>query len=286
MSRKRSAILLITCPDRQGLVAVVTKFLSEHNGNILDLDQHVDMEENVFFARIEWDLAGFSIREEEIGARFGAVAKRYGMTWELHFSNRVIRMAVFVSRASHCLHDILSHYEAGDWSVKIPLIISNHSGLEPVARRHGIGFHHFPVTKQTRREQEDQIMDLLERERIGLVVLARYMQILTPEFVARFPNRIINIHHSFLPSFTGSRPYHRAYSRGVKNIGATAHYVTAELDGGPIIEQDVIRVSHRNSVGDFIRKGKELEKIVLSRAIWFHLQREIIVYDNKTMVFD
>ncbi len=286
MSRKRSAILLISCPDRQGIVAAVTRFLSDHHGNILDLDQHVDMEENVFFARIEWALEGFAIPREEIAGRFGELASRFGMDWKLHFSDREIRMALLVSRAAHCLYDILSHYEAGDWPVEIPLIVGNHPDLEPVARKHGITWHHLPVTKNSRREQENRLGDLLEGAKIELVCLARYMRILSPEFVARFPNRIINIHHSFLPSFTGSRPYHRAYSRGVKNIGATAHYVTAELDGGPIIEQDVIRVTHRDSVGDFIRKGKELEKIVFSRAIWFHLQRKIIVYGNKTMVFD
>jgi formyltetrahydrofolate deformylase len=286
LARKTSAILLISCPDRPGLVAAITQFLSEHDGNILDLDQHVDMEENVFFARIEWDLARFTIPRDQIWERFDVLAQRFRMTWELHFSDKRTRMAVLVSRAAHCLYEILAHHEAGDWAVEIPLVISNHAHLESVVKKHGIDYYHLPVTKETRKEQESKVAELLEKEGIELVALARYMQILTPEFVDRFPNRLINIHHSFLPSFTGPRPYHRAYSRGVKNIGATAHYVTAELDGGPIVEQDVIRVSHRDSVEEFIRKGKGLEKSVLSRAIWFHLQRKVIVYGNKTMVFE
>ena len=286
MTRKTSAILLISCPDRPGLVSAITHFLSEHDGNILDLDQHVDMEENVFFARIEWDLDRFLIPRDQIRERFDVLAKRFRMTWELHFSDQRTRMAVLVSKAAHCLYEILAHYEAGDWPVEIPLVISNHAHLESVVKKHGIDYYHLPVTKGTRKEQESKVAELLDQEGIELVALARYMQILTPEFVARFSNRLINIHHSFLPSFTGPRPYHRAYSRGVKNIGATAHYVTAELDGGPIVEQDVIRVSHRDSVEEFIRKGKGLEKSVLSRAIWFHLQRKVIVYGNKTMVFE
>ena len=243
------------------------------------------MEENVFFARIEWDLKGFSIPRGEIAGRFAELAGNYNMTWNLHFSDQRIRMAIFVSRAAHCLYEILAHYEAGDWQVEIPFIVSNHPDMEGVARKHGIVYHHLPVTKNTRREQEGRIVELLKGERIELVALARYMQILSPEFVAQFSNQIINIHHSFLPSFTGPRPYHQAYSRGVKNIGATSHYVTAELDEGPIIEQDVARVSHQDSVKDLVRKGRDLERNVLSRAVRWHLEDRVLVYGNKPVVF-
>jgi len=280
-----SAILLISCPDRQGLVAAVTDFIARHNGNILHLDQHVDANENVFFMRVEWDLSSFTIAPAHIASQFGAIADRFGMTFQLHFSDQTPRMAVFVSKEAHCLYDILYRYQAGEWRVEIPVIISNHPDLGTVAEKFGIEYRVFPVNKDNKAEQEAAQLELLREYRIDFVVLARYMQILTEGFVTHYPNRIINIHHSFLPAFAGAKPYHRAHGRGVKIIGASSHYVTAELDAGPIIEQDVARINHRDSVDDLIRKGKDVEKLVLSRAIRFHLQRQVLVYNNKTVIF-
>lgn len=280
-----SAILLISCPDRQGLVAAVTDFIARHNGNILHLDQHVDADENVFFMRVEWDLSSFTIAPAHIASQFGAIADRFGMTFQLHFSDQTPRMAVFVSKEAHCLYDILYRYQAGEWRVEIPVIISNHPDLGTVAEKFGIEYRVFPVNKDNKAEQETKQLELLHEYRIDFVVLARYMQILTEDFVTHYPNRIINIHHSFLPAFAGAKPYHRAHGRGVKIIGASSHYVTAELDAGPIIEQDVARINHRDSIDDLIRKGKDVEKLVLSRAIRFHLQRQVLVYNNKTVIF-
>jgi len=280
-----SAILLISCPDRQGLVAAVTDFIARHNGNILHLDQHVDADENVFFMRVEWDLSSFTIAPAHIASQFGAIADRFGMTFQLHFSDQTPRMAVFVSKEAHCLYDILYRYQAGEWRVEIPVIVSNHPDLGTVAEKFGIEYRVFPVNKDNKAEQETKQLELLREYRIDFVVLARYMQILTEDFVTHYPNRIINIHHSFLPAFAGAKPYHRAHGRGVKIIGASSHYVTAELDAGPIIEQDVARINHRDSIDDLIRKGKDVEKLVLSRAIRFHLQRQVLVYNNKTVIF-
>lgn len=280
-----SAILLISCPDRQGLVAAVTDFIARHNGNILHLDQHVDADENVFFMRVEWDLRSFTIAPAHIASQFGAIADRFGMTFQLHFSDQTPRMAVFVSKEAHCLYDILYRYQAGEWRVEIPVIISNHPDLGTVAEKFGIEYRVFPVNKDNKAEQEAAQLELLREYRIDFVVLARYMQILTEDFVTHYPNRIINIHHSFLPAFAGAKPYHRAHGRGVKIIGASSHYVTAELDAGPIIDQDVARINHRDSIDDLIRKGKDVEKLVLSRAIRFHLQRQVLVYNNKTVIF-
>ncbi|HKV40718.1 MAG TPA: formyltetrahydrofolate deformylase [Blastocatellia bacterium] len=282
----RSAILLIHCPDRKGLVAAVSDFVYKNEGNILHLDQHVDAEKQVFFMRVEWDLQNFSIAAHDIGDRFGAgIAERLDMQWKLYFSDETPRMAIFVSRLSHCLYDVLSRVQSGEWRVQVPVIVSNHSELEPIARRFGIDYHVFPITEANKQEQEHLQIELLNKYAVDLIVLARYMQILSDEFVTQFPNRIINIHHSFLPAFPGAKPYHSAYSRGVKIIGATSHYVTPELDAGPIIEQDVVRVSHKDSVDDLIRKGRDLEKVVLSRAIWHHLERKILAYDNRTVLF-
>lgn len=281
-----SATLLIHCRDRKGIVASVTDFISRNNGNILYLDQHVDAEKQRFFMRVEWDLADFLITKKRIGEHFRTlIAEKFGMRWRLHFSDEIPRMAIFVSRLPHCLYDILSRCQAGEWRVEVPLIISNHPDLEPVAKNFGIDYRLFPITKENKREQEEKQLALLKKLRIDFVVLARYMQILTDEFVSSYQNRIINIHHAFLPAFPGARPYHSAYDRGVKIIGATSHYVTSELDAGPIIEQDVARVSHSDSVEDLIRKGRDLEKVVLSRAIWHHLQRKILVYENRTVIF-
>jgi len=282
----RSAILLIHCPDRQGIVAAVTEFLFRHRGNILHLDQHVDTEKQVFFMRVEWDLSRFTLEPGEIAARFArTIGRRFRMTFRLHFSDEVTRMAVFVSRLPHCLYDVLARCQSGEWRAEVPVIIGNHPELASVARRFGIEFHLFPITKGNRRAQERRQIALLDRLRIDLVVLARYMQVLSRSFVARYPSRIINIHHSFLPAFPGARPYHSAYERGVKIIGATSHYVTSDLDAGPIIEQDVVRVSHKDGVPDLVRKGRDLEQLVLSRAVWAHLERKILAYDNRTVVF-
>ncbi len=281
------AILLIHCPDQKGIISAVTNFLSDHNGNILDLDEHVDSEHNVFFMRVEWDLTGFAIPTDEISDRIGnQLGDRYQMKWALHLGDKVPRMAVFVSQLSHCLYDILSRYQAGEWKVEIPLIVSNHQKLQDVASRFNVDFQFFPVDQSNKTEQEKTQLELLKDARIDFVVLARYMQILSQDFVNQFPNKIINIHHSFLPAFPGARPYHSAYEKGVKVIGASSHYVTADLDSGPIIEQDVVRVSHKDSVQALVRKGRDLEKIVLSRAIWSHLQRKVLVFNNRTVIFD
>lgn len=281
-----SAILLIQCPDQQGIVFAVTGWISRNLGNILYLEQHVDHLDGSFFMRAEWDLRGFRIPEAEIAETFSAeIAIPFRMCWGIHFSHRRPRMALFASRLSHCLYDLLSRCTSAEWAVDVPLIISNHGQLESVARRFDIPFHHLPVSAATRRPVEAAQLELLAGARVDFVVLARYMQILSPEFIARYPMRIINIHHSFLPAFPGARPYHSASERGVKIIGATSHYVTAELDSGPIIEQDVVKVSHLDSVDDFVRKGRDLEKIVLARAVRNHFMRKVLVHNNRTVVF-
>ena len=284
---KNTAILLIHCPDRQGILATVTEFLNKNHGNIIYLDQHVDHQEGIFYMRVEWELNGFAIPLEKIGEYFETlIAKPLLMNWRLYFTDDIPRMALFVSTMPHCLFDILGRYTAGEWDVEIPLIISNHETLKPVAERFGIDFYYFTVTKENKAEQEKLEIDLMQKYNIDFVVLARYMQILSPEFIERFPNKIINIHHSFLPAFAGAKPYHAAHERGVKIIGATSHYVTSDLDAGPIIEQDVTRCSHVDTVEKLIRKGRDLEKIVLSQAVYKHLQRKILVYKNRTVVFN
>ncbi|MDX9835672.1 MAG: formyltetrahydrofolate deformylase [Desulfobulbus sp.] len=281
-----SAILLIHCPDNKGIVATVSEFIYRNNGNITALAQHVDQDQQVFFMRIEWELGAFSIPDEKIGEYFDTlIAKKYDMKWQLHFSSEVQRMALFVSRQPHCLYDLLARWKSGELEVAIPLIISNHANLRPVAEQFGVDFHHFAITSDNKGEQEKAQLELLAKHRVEFIVLARYMQILSPEFISRYQNRIINIHHSFLPAFPGARPYHSAFERGVKIIGATSHYVTEELDAGPIIAQNVIRVSHADAVADLMRKGRDLEKVVLSQAVWHHLQRQILVYRNRTVVF-
>lgn len=283
---KNSAVLLIHCPDRKGLVAAITRFLADHNGNILEIDQHVDRERKIFFMRVEWTMEKFDIPAGEINQEFERkIARPFQMKWQLFFSRETPRMAVFVSRYSHCLHDILARYDSGDWNVEIPLIVSNHEDLQPVAEKYGIDFHKFSITADTKKEVETKQQALLKEYDIEFLVLARYMQVLTPKFVNEWPARIINIHHSFLPAFPGAKPYHSAYHRGVKVIGATSHYVTSDLDQGPIIEQDVIHVDHSHSIEDLVRKGRDLEKIVLARAIWQHLQRRTLVFENRTIVF-
>lgn len=285
LSPALAATLLISCPDRKGLVAAVTDFLSRHNGNILQLDQHVDTQENVFFMRVEWDLANFQIKREDIATRFSAVAAPFEMTWQLHFSDQIPRMAIFVSKEAHCLYDILYRHQSGEWQVEIPVIISNHPDMGDLAAKFGIPYRVVPISKDTKAEAEQAQLALLNEFKPDFVVLARYMQIISENFVSHYPNRIINIHHSFLPAFAGAKPYHRAHGRGVKIIGASSHYVTAELDAGPIIEQDIMRVNHRDSVEDLVRKGKDVEKLVLSRAIRYHLNHQVLVYNNKTVIF-
>lgn len=280
-----SATLLISCPDRKGLVAAVTDFISRYNGNILQLDQHVDAQENVFFMRVEWDLANFQIERENIITRFNEIATSFDMTWQLHFSDQIPRMAIFVSKEAHCLYDILYRHQSGEWKVEIPVIISNHPDMGDLAAKFGIPYRVVPVSKDTKLEAEQAQLAILQEFQADFVALARYMQIISENFVSHYPNRIINIHHSFLPAFAGAKPYHRAHGRGVKIIGASSHYVTAELDAGPIIEQDIMRVNHRDSVEDLVRKGKDVEKLVLSRAIRYHLNHQVLVYNNKTVIF-
>lgn len=282
-----TAILLMHCPDQKGLVAAVTDFLHRNNGNIISLDQHVDREAGRFFMRVEWELADFSIPEEKIDDFFGTlVGKRYNMEWQLHFTQRKPRVAIFVSKMSHCLYDILQRYMSSEWSVEIPVILSNHDNLKYIADRFDIPFEVFSITKETKVEQERAEIQLLKDLGVDFIILARYMQILSDDFVSEFPNRIINIHHSFLPAFKGARPYHSAFERGVKVIGATSHFVTADLDEGPIIAQDVMRVSHKDSVRDMVRKGKDLEKVVLSQAIWLAIQHKVLPYRNRTIIFE
>lgn len=281
-----TATLLLSCPDRRGLVAGVSDFIYRNNGNILHADQHIDSEKSIFFQRVEWELNGFGIPRERIGEEFRPLAERFGMMWDLRFSDSVARIAIFVSKYEHCLHDLLSRQRMGEFKAGIPLVISNHPDLQPIAETFGAAFHCIPMSVDTREPSERRIEEILQECRIDLIVLARYMRILSGDFVEHYPNRIINIHHSFLPAFAGSRPYHQAFERGVKIVGATAHYVTAQLDEGPIIEQGVARVSHRDSVQDLIRKGRDLEKLVLARAVSLHLANRVLTYENKTVVFD
>ena len=279
-----TATLLISCPDRKGLVAKIANFIYSNGGNIIHADQHTDFSAGLFLNRVEWQLDGFNLPRDVISPAFEAIAKPLEAKWEIHFSDTVPRLAIWVSKQDHCLLDLLWRQQAKEIPAEIPLIISNHTQLKYIADQFGIDFHHIPITKETKAEQEAKQLELLEKYQINLVILAKYMQILTPEFVSKF-SQIINIHHSFLPAFPGANPYQRAYSRGVKIIGATAHYVTADLDEGPIIEQDVVRVSHRDDVSDLIRKGKDLERLVLARAVRLHLQNRVLEYDNRTVVF-
>ncbi len=286
-NEQTTAILLIYCPDRKGILATVTDFIDINGGNIIYLDQHVDREAGIFFMRVEWELNGFAIPKERISEYFETLyAKKYEMHFRLYFSDYKPKMAIFVSRMSHCLYDLLARYTAGEWRVEIPLIISNHEDMRGVAQRFDIPFHHVPITPENKAGQEARTLELLAENEVDFIVLARYMQILSERIIERYPNRIINIHHSFLPAFVGAKPYHAAHERGVKLIGATSHYVTTELDAGPIIGQDIARISHKNTVQDLIRKGQDLEKIVLSRAVDKHIARKILIYENKTVVFN
>lgn len=280
-----TAILLTSCPDRAGLVREVSCFVNEHQGNIVHLDQHVDQEQKQFFMRVEWELLDASTGAEELVAAFSEIADRHGMGWSLHLSDQRPRLALFVSKEPHCLYDLLSRHASGELPADISLVIGNHDTLRPVAEQFGIPFHRFEITAENKADQEAAEQRLLEENRIHTIVLARYMQILSPEFCDLYDGRVINIHHSFLPAFAGARPYHQAYERGVKVIGATSHYVTSELDEGPIIAQDVTPVSHRQSVQELARIGRDLEKNVLARALLAHCEHRVLIHQGRTVVF-
>ncbi len=283
-----TATLLLSCPDQRGLVARIAHFIFERGGNILDLDEHVDANEGLFFLRVSWDLRDFSLPTDKVLAAFQPLAEEFQAEWmiKLNGVHSRRRLAIGVSKYDHCLQELLWRHGLGEFDADIALIVSNHPELKPLADLHQIPFHVFPVNKDNKEEQEQQEIALLKREKIDTVILARYMQVLSSQFVTAYPNQIINIHHSFLPAFIGGNPYKQAYQRGVKIIGATSHYVTDNLDEGPIIEQDIIRISHKDSLDDLIRKGRDLERLVLARAIRLHLQDRILVYGNKTVVFD
>ncbi len=283
---KNTATLLITCPDTKGIVAAIADFLYQHNANILHADQHQDAENSLFLMRVEWDLKDFSLDEASFAKAFEVIAKTYKMTWELKFSKDKPRMAIMVSQYDHCLADLLHRYKNNELQCDIPLIISNHLDTQKLAEFYGIPFFHIPVEKDKKKEAEENQFALFDKYQVDFIVLARYMQILSEDFVKRYPQRVINIHHSFLPAFIGARPYHRAFERGVKLIGATSHYVTEVLDEGPIIEQDIDRISHRDQVEDLIQKGRDLERIVLSKAVRWHIENRILIYANKTVIFD
>lgn len=283
---EKTATLLVCCPDRKGLVAALAQLLYGHGANILDADQHTDPVAGQFFQRIKFDMSELHTDRRSLETAISEVADRFSMSWRIADGSNRFRTAIFVSKYDHCLYDLLLRQRAGELSTEFAMIISNHEDLRPVAEQFGVPFHHLPITKETKPAQEREALALLKAESVDLVVLARYMQILSDDFLKAYDRKVINIHHSFLPAFMGSKPYHRAFERGVKLIGATAHYATADLDEGPIIEQDVVRCSHRDSVQDLVRKGRDLEKVVLGRAVRWHLDDRILVYDNKTVVFN
>ena len=283
-----TAILLLHCPDKQGIITEITKFITDNNGNIVYLDQYVDSLDGMFFMRLEWELGNFTIPREKLKDYIQTLyAQRYDMTFSLHFSDVKPLMAIFVSKMSHCLYDLLARYKAGEWNVEIPCIISNHEDLRYVAEQFGIPYHVWSINKDhsNKAEVEQAEMELLKKEKVTFIVLARYMQIVSEKLISEYPHHIINIHHSFLPAFIGAKPYHQAWERGVKIIGATSHYVTMELDAGPIIEQDVVRITHKDTPESLVLKGRDLEKIVLSRAVTKHIERKILTYNNKTIIF-
>ncbi|QBJ79026.1 MULTISPECIES: formyltetrahydrofolate deformylase [Aquitalea] len=283
---RQSATLLISAPDKKGLVAALANFLMTYNANIMHADQHQDTSENLFLMRIQWELDGFTLPMDAFAAAFQPIAAEHNMTWKVSLSSRKPRMAIFVSKYEHCLVDLLHRWRIGELNCDIPLVISNHEDCRRLVEFNGIPFHVIPVTRENKAEAEAEQFRLLEEAGADFIVLARYMQVLSGEFVKRYPDRVINIHHSFLPAFDGAKPYHRAFARGVKLIGATSHYVTEDLDEGPIIEQEVTRISHRDDVEDLIQKGRDLEKVVLSRAVRWHVDDRILSYSNKTVVFD
>ena len=281
-----SAVLLISCPDRSGIMAETFSFLARHNGNVLQADNFGDPDENVFLMRVEWDLKDFDIDMRDFSAHFARLAERFQMHWRVALSSYRPRMAILASRQDHCLADLLHRHQIGELACEIPLVISNHPEAQPLAEFYRVEFQHVPMNKENKPEAEGRILELLHLHDVDFIVLARFMQVLSNGFVDRYPNRIINIHHSFLPAFVGAKPYHRAFERGVKLVGATAHYVTEVLDEGPIIEQDTVRVSHRDTLNVLLQKGRDLEKLVLSRAVRWHVENRILLYGNKTTVFD
>ena len=281
-----TAILLLSCPDRKGIVASMSHFIFQNDGNILHAAQHTAQPENILFMRIEWDLEGFAIPRDKIKEAFQPLAERFRMKWDIRFSDETPRIAIFVSRHVHCFYDLLLRHLMGEFRAEIPLVMSNHPDLKPLTEQFGLTFRHYPITSDNKADQEERELEELKKHDIDLVILARYMQILSPAFVRQYPNRIINIHHSFLPAFAGGKPYHQAYERGVKIIGATSHYVTENLDDGPIIAQDVIAISHRDSINDIKMKGKDIERIVLAKAVRLHLADRILVSGSKTVVFE
>ncbi len=283
---KNTAILLISCPDRKGLVASISDFVFRHNGNILHADEHADEGSNLFLMRVEFDPIDFDINLADFAKHFSPIAEKFAMQWRLARSNVRQKMAILVSKYDHCLVDLLYRHKSGELACDIPLVISNHPDNGPIAEFYRIPFFVVPVTKDNKNEGEQKILALLKQHDLDFMVLARYMQILSNQFVNEYPHRIINIHHSFLPAFVGAKPYHQAFTRGVKLIGATSHYVTDVLDDGPIIEQDVVRISHRDSLDDLLQKGRDLEKVVLSRAVRWHIENRVLLYGNKTVVFD
>ncbi|NDV13799.1 formyltetrahydrofolate deformylase [Crenobacter caeni] len=285
-SKPATATLLVSCPDRKGLVAAIANFLMTYNANIMHADQHQDLSEKLFLMRVQWELDGFTLPMESFGAAFAPIAAEHQMQWHVSLSARKPRMAIFVSKYEHCLVDLLHRWRIGELDCEIPLVISNHEDCRRIVEFNGIPFHVLPVNKDNKAEAEAEQWRLMEEAGVDFIVLARYMQVLSERFVERYPNRVINIHHSFLPAFDGAKPYHRAFARGVKLIGATSHYVTEDLDEGPIIEQEVTRISHRDSVEDLVEKGRDLEKVVLSRAVRWHIDNRVLSYSNKTVVFD
>ena len=281
-----TAILLLSCKDRIGLVSRISHFVFERGGNIIDLDEHVDMDEKYFFVRIAWDMKNFSIPPSEVVEAFTPLAKEFNATWRINFTGRNLRVGIFVSKYDHCLREILWRQRMGEFNIDIPLIISNHEDLKSLAEHYNIPYYVFPIKEENKLEQEKKELALLKENKIDTIVLARYMQILTSQIIDKYKNQIINIHHSFLPAFVGSNPYKQAYERGVKIIGATSHYVTKELDEGPIIEQDIIRISHKDTVKDLIRKGRDLERLILAKALYFHSEHRILVHGKKTIIFE
>ncbi len=281
-----TATLLISAPDQRGITASITDFIYQNNGNIEHADQHIDSESNTFFMRIEWSLTGFAIASNQISEKFQPLAAKFSMNWSIFFNSKREKIAIFVSRQTHCLYDLLYKRAQGYLNCDISLIVSNHKTAKPIAKHFNIPFYYFPKQAKNKQDTEEKEIDLVKKNKIDLIVLARYMQIFSERFVEEFKNRVINIHHSFLPAFAGGDPYRQAYRCGVKIIGATSHYISKELDSGPIIEQDTVGVSHRDSLIDFKRKGEDLERIVLSRAVRLHLNKKILAYDNKTVVFD
>jgi formyltetrahydrofolate deformylase len=278
-----SAILLLSCKDRTGLISRMSHFVFERGGNIIDLDEHVDGEH--FFLRISWDMKNFSVPESEVRAAFAPLAREFEADWQIRFTAHKQRVAIFVSKLDHCLQEILWRQRSGEFDLDICVVVSNHDDMRSLADQYNIPYYVFPITSDSRREQEQKELALLREHDISTIVLARYMQVLSPEFVDQYPNQIINIHHSFLPAFAGRDPYRQAYERGVKIIGATSHYVTKDLDDGPIIEQDIIRISHKDGVKDLVRKGRDLERMILARALLYHAEHRVLVHGKKTIVF-